>query len=120
MRSLYPVAASICQSVSIAHRWHPCATPCATTTRRWAMDDLVQSLHEAACGTGDGDMAYLLREAAAAPEAAREDAGTVRDAVERCYRMLLTEPDTNGALFKAESILREAIVETDRKEARNG
>jgi hypothetical protein len=37
------------------------------------MDDLVQSLHEAACGTGDGDMAYLLREAAAALEAAREE-----------------------------------------------
>ena len=30
--------------------------------------------------------------------------------VERCYRMLLTEPDTKGALFKAENILREAIA----------
>lgn len=30
--------------------------------------------------------------------------------VERCYRMLLSEPDTQGALFKAENILREAIA----------
>jgi hypothetical protein len=29
--------------------------------------------------------------------------------VERCYRMLLSEPDTKGALFKAENILREAL-----------
>ena len=60
-----------------------------------------------------------LAEAAAALEAAREDSATVRDAAERCYRMLLSEPDTNGALFKAENILREAIAETDRKEPRN-
>lgn len=32
----------------------------------------------------------------------------LRDAVDRCYRMLLTEPDTQGALFKAENLLREA------------
>lgn len=37
--------------------------------------------------------------------------------VERCYRMLLTEPDTKGALFKAENILREAIASV--KEKRN-
>lgn len=30
-------------------------------------------------------------------------------AMQRCYRMLLSEPDTKGALFKAENILREAI-----------
>lgn len=29
--------------------------------------------------------------------------------VERCYRMLLTEKDTIGALFKAENILRAAL-----------
>lgn len=33
------------------------------------------------------------------------------DDVERCYRMLLSEPDTKGALFKAENILREALAE---------
>lgn len=32
-------------------------------------------------------------------------------AVERCYRMLLTEPDTRGALFKAENILRKALAD---------
>lgn len=31
--------------------------------------------------------------------------------IERCYRMLLSEPDTKGALSKAENILREAIAE---------
>lgn len=31
--------------------------------------------------------------------------------IERCYRMLLSEPDTKGALAKAENILREAIAE---------
>jgi len=31
--------------------------------------------------------------------------------VDRCYRMLLSEPDTKGALFKAENILREALAE---------
>ena len=31
--------------------------------------------------------------------------------VERCHRMLLSEPDTKGALFKAENILREAIAD---------
>lgn len=35
----------------------------------------------------------------------------LEDAVGRCYRMLLSEPDTKGALFKAENILREAIAD---------
>ena len=30
--------------------------------------------------------------------------------IERCYKMLLSEPDTSGALFKAENILRESIA----------
>lgn len=29
--------------------------------------------------------------------------------VDRCLRILLSEPDTKGALFKTESILREAL-----------
>ena len=31
--------------------------------------------------------------------------------VERCYKMLLSEPDTKGALFKAENILRELLAD---------
>ena len=31
--------------------------------------------------------------------------------VELCYRMLLSEPDTKCALFKAENILREALAQ---------
>lgn len=31
--------------------------------------------------------------------------------IERCYGMLLSEPDTKGTLDKAENILREAIAE---------
>ena len=33
------------------------------------------------------------------------------DAMERCYRILLSDTDTKGALFKAENILREAVAE---------
>ena len=39
---------------------------------------------------------------------AREE--KLRGDTERCYRMLLSEPDTKGALFKAENILREALA----------
>ena len=35
--------------------------------------------------------------------------------VERCYRMLLSEQDTKGALFKAENILREVLDEAKTK-----
>ena len=35
--------------------------------------------------------------------------------VDRCYRMLLSEPDTKGALFKAENILREALADAKAK-----
>lgn len=37
-----------------------------------------------------------------------EEIEMLRSAADRCYRMLLTDPDTQGALFKAENILREA------------
>lgn len=49
------------------------------------------------------DQAANARLFAAAPK--------MLDAMMRCYRMLLSEPDTKGALFKAENILREAIAE---------
>lgn len=35
--------------------------------------------------------------------------------IDQCYRMLLSEPDTKGALFKAENILREALGRNHRK-----
>jgi hypothetical protein len=34
-----------------------------------------------------------------------------QDVIERTYKMLLSEPDTKGALFKAENILREALAD---------
>ena len=34
-------------------------------------------------------------------------------AMTQCYQMLLSEPDTKGALFKAENILREALAEIE-------
>lgn len=46
-------------------------------------------------------------------DAAKQEA--LADAVERCHRMLITEPDTNVALFKAENILREALVDAKTK-----
>jgi len=33
----------------------------------------------------------------------------------RCYRMLLSEPDVKGALFKAENILRESLADRVKK-----
>lgn len=33
----------------------------------------------------------------------------------RCYRMLLSEPDVKGALFKAENILRESLADRGAK-----
>lgn len=36
---------------------------------------------------------------------------SLRDATDRCYRMLMSEPDTKGALFNAENMLREAMIE---------
>ena len=42
------------------------------------MDDLIQSIRKAACDTTDEDACYLLREAAYALEAAREDAERYR------------------------------------------
>ena len=34
-------------------------------------------------------------------------------AMTQCYQMLLSEPDTKGALFKAENILRESLAEIE-------
>lgn len=48
------------------------------------------------------------RETGEAIDATIAEVEQLRSAVDRCYRMLLTEPDTQGALFKAENILREA------------
>ena len=45
----------------------------------------------------------------------RQKRETLANDVERCYRMLLSEPDTKGALFKAENILREALAEANAK-----
>ena len=33
------------------------------------------------------------------------------DDVRRCYMMLRSNPDTNGALFKAETLLRDALAD---------
>ena len=35
----------------------------------------------------------------------------LRKTVTTCYQMLLSEPDTQGALCKAENMLRESLVE---------
>jgi len=37
--------------------------------------------------------------------------GELLSTMTRVYQMLLTEPDTKGALFKAENILHEAIAQ---------
>ena len=41
----------------------------------------------------------------------REKLAAAEKAMNRCYKMLLSEPDTKLALFKAENILREALAD---------
>jgi len=58
--------------------------------------------------------AALHAELATLREQAERDAAAMakfRADVDRCYRMLLSEPDTKGALFKAENILRGALAD---------
>lgn len=45
----------------------------------------------------------------------REENERLADGMERCYRMLLSEPDVKGALFKAENILRESLADRGKK-----
>ena len=49
---------------------------------------------------------------------ADHEIGQLRDGIERCYRMLLSEPNTKGALFKAENILRELLVPNEQGQRR--
>lgn len=58
-------------------------------------------------GAKTADEITKLRDALA--ESQGREAQT-RHEVELCYRMLLSEPDTKGALFKAENLLREALA----------
>ena len=46
--------------------------------------------------------------------AQQQNAKLISD-MDRLYKMLLSEPDTKGALFKAENILREALAEGKEK-----
>lgn len=46
-----------------------------------------------------------------AHDATCEQLAAAEKAMNRCYKMLLSEPDTKGALFKAENILREALAD---------
>lgn len=46
------------------------------------------------------------RDARVMLEACQAENAKLRSDVDRCYKMLLSEPDTKGALFKAENILR--------------
>src|SRR5574343_21498 len=63
-----------------------------------------------------GGMSHLfgivicMNQAAAMVRAEKQRDDLLAD-VERCYKMLLSEQDTRGALFKAENILREAIAQ---------
>lgn len=58
------------------------------------------------------DPEQALKGPAPMPPAAR----ALRDAVAECHGMLLSEADTRAALFKAEDLLREAVIAFDRAE----
>jgi len=61
------------------------------------------------CGSVNG----CLKMPSFVPPLIVNDAGELerlRKGIEQCYGMLLSEPDTKGALFKAENILRELLA----------
>lgn len=58
-----------------------------------------------------GTESHERRLCAEALETQRDRINELEGAIGRCYRMLLSEPDTKGALFKAENILREALAD---------
>ena len=70
-------------------------------------DDLIKRLRKDNNPSEYGD---LIDEAADRIEELTKQRDELLADVERCYKMLLSEPDTKGALFKAENILREAIA----------
>ena len=45
----------------------------------------------------------------------RQENERLANDMSRCYRMLLSEPDVKGALFKAENILRESLADRGAK-----
>lgn len=72
---------------------------------RQATDALAKE-REAHAGTNASMTEALMR--------AEEENERMRDGIGRCYRMLLSEPDTKGALFKAENILRDLMTPNNR------
>ena len=57
-----------------------------------------------------GTESYERRLCAEALEAQAGEIESLRAGIGRCYRMLLSEQNTNGALFKAENILRDLMT----------
>lgn len=55
---------------------------------------------------------YQVEEAGRAMRAAKHEIERMSDGIARCYRMLLSEADTKGALFKSENILRNLMGPT--------
>ena len=45
----------------------------------------------------------------------REENERLANDMSRCYRMLLSEPDVKGALFKAENILHKSLTNKKKK-----
>ncbi len=74
------------------------------------IDDLKCRINPAYANTL-GTESHERRQCVEALESLSSDRHQLISSVERCYRMLLTEPDTKGALFKAENILREALAD---------
>lgn len=95
-----------------ARRIVACVNACAgidtSHLEKYGLPDFAQKISDLR------DQRDSFKDAAAYNKQRAEDAERQRDElisdVEHCYRMLLSEPDTKGALFKAENILREAIA----------
>ncbi len=50
------------------------------------------------------------RESAVLLQDARDELVFLRTGISQCYKMLISEPNTQGALFKAENILRDLMT----------
>ena len=91
MSTSAPIACSMCYGSGYNMAGQPCSCGSLRTRILSTESEIVQLRAENA----------ELREKIAAAE----------KAINRCYKMLLSEPDTKGALFKAENILREALAD---------
>ena len=87
------------------------ANPTAILELIWQRDELLAALKRIGEYSRVSDAGIIAAEV----RRLREENERLADDMERCYRMLLSEPDVKGALFKAENILRESLADRGKR-----